>query len=293
MTDSWDAHTPPVPWPDGCVGAACFTFDLDEISGILHTNPEAARCLDVIAQQSYGIRTGLPRILDMLARHEVRATFFVPGYTAERWPDVIRAIDAAGHEIAHHGYQHEYVHGMSLEDERKVLLRGLDAIETVTGRRPVGYRAPGFRMNVWTPELLQDAGFAYDSSLQDSDWPYLLATADTEREIVELPVSWVLDDWAYYMHLPAVRPPSPIAEPESVYRTWLGELRAAAGCHGLAMLTIHPFLSGRAARVALLDRLIGIASGELGMWVTSAGEIARHAAQQRIEVVSHRIPHSP
>ena len=128
-------------WPDGVRAAACFTFDLDAESPILFDHPEAAEWLDVMSHQAYGPRTGVPRLLRLLDRQGVRATFFVPGYSAERWPDVVHAIRDAGHEIAHHGYLHEGARSAADEaTEERRLLRGLEALEAVAGVRPVGYR---------------------------------------------------------------------------------------------------------------------------------------------------------
>ena len=79
-------------WPTGMRAAACFTFDLDAESAILVDHPEAAGWLDMMSHQAYGPRTGGPRILRLLDRQGIQATFFVPGYTAERWPDTIRSI---------------------------------------------------------------------------------------------------------------------------------------------------------------------------------------------------------
>ena len=142
-----------------------------------------------MSHQAYGPRTGGARILRILDRQQVRATFFVPGYTAEHWPDAVRAVRDAGHEIGHHGYLHEGAHSAPDEaTEERRLLRGLEALDTVLGVRPVGYRAPMWELTDRLPALLARHGFLYDSGLMDADHPYLLATGDETDPIVELPV---------------------------------------------------------------------------------------------------------
>src|SRR6476469_4750261 len=133
MTEVHEAWRSPMPpgcrWPEGARAAACFTFDVDAESPILFEHPEAAGWLDVMTHQAYGARTGIAR------RRRVRATFFIPGFTAERWPAICRSIRDAGHEIAHHGYLHEGAHGASAEEQDRRMVRGLEALDAVLGAR--------------------------------------------------------------------------------------------------------------------------------------------------------------
>ncbi len=250
-------------WPDGMRAAACFTFDVDAESPILFEHPEAADWLDVMSHQAYGPRTGVPRLLRLLDRQGVRATFFVPGYTAERWPDTVRAIRDAGHEIGHHGYLHEGAHGASVDDQERRLVRGLGALDAVLGLRPAGYRAPMWELTSDTLPLLAKHGFAYDAGLMDADHPYLLATSEAPGApaIVELPGHWSLDDWEPYNYLPGITGSGVIASPDEVVGRWILELDALVAEGGLFMLTNHPFVSGRASRAAALERLISACVG--------------------------------
>ena len=178
MTESWRDPMPPgFRWPDGYRAAACFTFDADAESPILFEHPEAADWLDVMTHQAYGARAGIARILRVLDRQQVRATFFIPGYTAERAPAICRAIRDAGHEIAHHGYLHEGAHGASADEQERRILRGLASLDEVLGVRPTGYRGPNWELTYETPGLLARHGFTYDSGLMDADHPYVLATS--------------------------------------------------------------------------------------------------------------------
>ena len=96
-----------IQWPPGFTSAAAFTFDVDAESAVLWNAPENAHRMSVMSHQAYGPLVGVPRILDLLDHHQIRSTFFVPGYTANRYPQTVRDIVAAGHEVAHHGYLHE------------------------------------------------------------------------------------------------------------------------------------------------------------------------------------------
>jgi peptidoglycan/xylan/chitin deacetylase (PgdA/CDA1 family) len=293
----WRSATPPgFAWPAGKRAAACFTFDVDAESPILFDHPESAAWLDVMSHQAYGPRTGGPRILRILERQGIRATFFVPGYTAERWPDTIRAIRDAGHEIGHHGYLHEGARSAPDADtEERRLLRGLEALHDVAGVRPVGYRAPMWELSYRIPALLARHGFLYDSGLMDADHPYRLATSAEPGapSIIELPAHWSLDDWEPYNYLPGITGSGVIANPADVLARWMLELEALVAEGGLFMLTNHPFISGRASRAVALETLMERARAVDGLWIAAADQIAAHVATLPLEPVVHREPVLP
>jgi peptidoglycan/xylan/chitin deacetylase (PgdA/CDA1 family) len=282
-------------WPEGIRAAACITFDVDAESPILFEYPESVAWLDVMSHQAYGARTGIARLLRLLDRHAIRATFFIPGYSAERWPAVSRSIRDAGHEIAHHGYLHEGARGATPAEEEGHLLRGLAALDEVLGVRPVGYRAPNWELTFETPALLTRHGFVYDSGLMDADHPYVLATSaePDAPTIVELPGHWALDDWEAYNYLPGITGSGVISSPAEVLARWTLELEALVDEGGLFMLTNHPFVSGRASRAVALDQLIARAQAIDGLWIATAGEIAAHVATLGLEPVVHRQPVLP
>ncbi|HJW21573.1 MAG TPA: polysaccharide deacetylase, partial [Candidatus Limnocylindrales bacterium] len=295
--EAWRRPMPPgFEWPAGVRAAACFTFDLDAESPILFEHPEAAGWLDVMTHQAYGPRTGVPRLLRLLDRARVRATFFVPGFSAERWPDAVRSIRDAGHEIAHHGYLHEGAHSArDAADEERRLLRGLEALDAVAGVRPEGYRGPMWELTWDTPALLVKHGFRYDSGLMDADHPYrLAASADPgAASLIELPGHWSLDDWEPYVYLPGLSGSGVIASPAEVVARWSLELEALVEEGGLFMLTNHPFVSGRASRAAALAGLIRRAQAIDGLWIATAAEIAAHVATLPLERVVHHRPEPP
>ncbi len=279
-------------WPAGQRAAAAISFDVDAESAILADHPEAAARLTVMSHQSYGPRVGVPRLLRILERRGLRATFFVPGYTADRHPDTVRAIRDAGHEIGHHGYLHEPLFRATAAEEESYLVRGLEALDRVGGVRPTGYRAPWWEATYRTPALLARYGFAYDSSLMDDDRPYRLATAPgpAAPTLVEIPIQWALDDWEQYAFLPDLTGSGVIESPRKVLELWSAELDGLVAAGGCFVLTMHPFLSGRPSRAAALDELLGRILDTEGVWVATLGEIAGHVAGLDLPPVLHEMP---
>jgi len=275
-----DATEPaePVEWPHGCRSAAALTFDVDAESAVLSADPSSADRMMVMSHQAYGPLTGVPRILRMLERHSLRATFFVPGFTAERYPSMVDRIVSAGHEIAHHSYLHESTRGMDRDTEARMIDRGLAALDRVAGLRPLGYRAPLWELNYHSVALLLDRGFVYDSSLMDCDVPYPLCEdgRDDARTIVEIPIHWALDDWEQYAYVPEVTGSGLIESPAKVLEMWTMELEAFHQDGGCFVLTNHPFLSGRPSRLTALEQLIERIEAIDGIWIATLGEVAEH-----------------
>jgi peptidoglycan/xylan/chitin deacetylase (PgdA/CDA1 family) len=270
----------PITWPDGVTAAACLTFDMDAEAAILTADITSVHRMSPMSHQAYGPLVGVPRILSLLARHDIRATFFVPGYSAHRYPGVVRNIAEAGHEIAHHSYFHENTIGMDAKTEGDMLDLGLRALWDVAGVRPEGYRAPMWELNYHTPGLLAERGFRYDSSLMDSDHPYLLAAEPRPgaATLAEVPVSWGLDDWEQYAFLPGLTGSGLIESPAKALEMWTLELQAMHKIGAAFVLTCHPFLSGRPSRAHALELLIERMKDLPGLWITTVAEVARHTA---------------
>ena len=270
----------PITWPQGKTAAGCLTFDVDAEAAVLTADISSISRMTPMSHQSYGPLVGVPRILALLKRHDLEATFFVPGYSAQRYPQVVRSIAEAGHEIAHHSYFHENTVGMDEKTEAAMLDLGLQALRDVAGVRPDGYRAPMWEMNYHTPRLLAERGFLYDSSLMDSDHPYLLAVGETSAAdtLVEIPVSWGLDDWEQYAFLPNLIGSGVIESPTKALEMWTLELEAMHRLGAAFVLCCHPFLSGRPGRAAALERLVERMKSLPGLWITTVGNVARHTA---------------
>lgn len=258
-------------WHGGAAAVALLTFDFDAEAPILAEGERYAADLSTMSHQAYGPKVGVPRILGLLASHEVEATFFVPGVTAERWPGAVKEILAAGHEVALHGHSHRRLPGMPQDEQADDLRRGLEALARL-GVEPRGYRAPYWQLTRATLEMLPGCGIRYDSSLMDDDRPYRLAVSG--GEVAELPVHWSLDDWEQYAFLPDPDIGQRIEDPRAVAGIWKGELDAMRKTNSLCVLTCHPFLSGRPSRVRAIEDFIGFAKGCGDVSFTRADRLA-------------------
>ncbi len=238
---------------------------------MLAADPRYEHRASLMSHQRYGPTVGVPRILKLLSRLEVRATFFVPGATADRYPEVLGSILEAGHDVGHHGYLHESLVGVDELAERKYLELGLEALQRAGGVVPVGYRAPWWEATTRTRELLCEYGFRYDTSYFDADAPYWVDTA--RGRLLEVPVAWALDDWERYAFWPEVTGDGRIDRPSTVADAWFEEIEGLTAVGGVAVLTMHPFLSGRPARAAALEHLIGRIRAETGARLMSLAEV--------------------
>ncbi|BCW50708.1 polysaccharide deacetylase [Arthrobacter sp. StoSoilB13] len=278
----------PITWPEGFKAAASFTFDVDAESCTIAHDPSSTRRMSLMSHQSYGPTIAVPRLLQILDRQGIKGTFFIPGFTAESYPDVVGRIADGGHEIAHHGYLHEPMQGIDAATEASYLDRGLEALANVAGVRPVGYRAPWWELNWQSPALLADRGFLYDSSLLDGDAPYRMSVAeDDPRDIVEIPVDWALDDWEQYAFYPGITGSGVIESPAKALEMWTLEAQAHHAQGSCFVLTNHPFISGRPSRAVALEQLIERVKGLEGMWVTTLAEIAQHTKDTVQEIHTH------
>ncbi|MGH7415277.1 MAG: polysaccharide deacetylase family protein [Candidatus Rokuibacteriota bacterium] len=263
-------------WPPGKRSAAVLSFDFDAESGFLFREPEKARrSLGDLEERRFGPRVGVDRILRLLDRLDLKASFFIPGWTVEHHFEACRRIRDAGHEIGAHGNVHEALGFLDEEQEERVMREQLDILQSRLGVRPGGYRSPSWDVNVWTPELLKRHGFLYDSSLMGNDVPYDVPTA--RGPLTEVPVQWLLDDAPLFRHVYGAT--NAIADPGRVLQMWSKEFAAMHRENGCFVLTCHPFVSGRASRIALLEDLVRYMRRAYGVWLTTCAEVARwHAA---------------
>jgi peptidoglycan/xylan/chitin deacetylase (PgdA/CDA1 family) len=236
--------------------AITLTFDLDAETLWLGRDPESANRPIWLSQGRYGPREGLPRVLELLRRHELPATFFVPGLVIERYPREVATILDAGFAIEHHSYSHAWVDSLTPDQEREEMERGLEVIETFTGRRPRGYRSPAAEFSAITVDLLEEYGFEFSSNMFDADSPYLLPNRDQVTGIVELPFAWALDDAPFFLYSSRL-PGRSMAAPSAVLETWTREFDGLAAEPGRCfVLAMHPQVIGRPSRLWVLDQLI-------------------------------------
>jgi peptidoglycan/xylan/chitin deacetylase (PgdA/CDA1 family) len=251
-------------WPNSAQTAISLTFDVDAESGWLGEDEAYATRLSTLSEARYGITRGVPRILQLLAKHDLKATFYVPGYTAELHPDAIKRIADEGHEIGHHGYLHLRSDGATEAKQREEIERGFEALAPIA--RPTGYRSPSWELTPTTLDLLVEHGFAYDSSLMGDDRPYLLG-----RGLVELPVHWSLDDWPH-LHWKPGRGDA-FTAPEAFLDTWLKEFDSALADGRHLTYTMHPEVIGRGHRIALIDRLIATVRERADVWFATHADV--------------------
>jgi peptidoglycan/xylan/chitin deacetylase (PgdA/CDA1 family) len=245
-------------WRGASSAVALLTFDVDADTPLLAEDVHYTQHLSTMSHQAYGPKVGVPRILKMLARRKMEATFFFPGLTAERWPRALEQVLEAGHEVALHGYTHKSPVYNTPQEQRDEIERGMAALAKF-GVTPVGYRAPMWSTSKSTMEALAGYGLRYDSSMFDDDQPYLLDTP-TGR-IAELPIHWCLDDWEQYIYLPDPDFGHTINRPSIVAQLWTEELDAMRETGSLAVLTCHPFCSGRPSRLRAIETFIDFAEG--------------------------------
>jgi peptidoglycan/xylan/chitin deacetylase (PgdA/CDA1 family) len=258
-------------WPHGRRAACAFTFDLDAETLWLARGVNEPVTL---SQGTFGVVEALPRILDLLRQAEIPASFFVPAWVAEHHPDAVKSIVAGGHEVGCHGDVHEKVSDLDAAQEEKILLRSMDVLTRQAGRRPVGYRAPAWQLSPNTLALLARHGFEYSSNMMDRLCPYLHPAAEGRR-LVEIPVSWVLDDAPFFMFTGqrAMQPPGPVLQ------GWLTELDGITEVGGVTNFTFHPQIIGRPSRFACLRELVEYARRMPTLWLARLDAIAAHARQ--------------
>ena len=247
---------------------ACMTFDFDALSlpiakGTITPTP--------LSRGEFGL-VGIERIRRLLKAHRITATIFVPGHTIESFPDAVRALVEDGHEIACHGWTHRRPSALTQEEERDELVRAGAAIERISGRQPKGYRSPAWDLSQHTLDLLLELGYAYDSSLMGHDHlPYrprkgdavpLLepATFGTAVDLIEIPVSWSLDDYPHFEWSVTSGGAlnQGLASWRAVLENWTADFDYMATTHdwGVITYTFHPFVSGRGHRMMAMEALI-------------------------------------
>jgi peptidoglycan/xylan/chitin deacetylase (PgdA/CDA1 family) len=230
----------------------------------------------LFSQGEYGSRAGLRRVLAMLDKHGISASFFVPAVSAMIHQDSMKAIVQPGrHEVGLHGWIHERNSQLDAATERDLMIRASKALEAATGKRPVGMRTPSWDYSPHTIQIAKELGLLYDSSLMADDHPYEVLAAGQPTGIVELPVEWILDDFPYFWmdRSSTVRP---TMTPDEVFSIWKGEFDGAYDERGFFILTMHPHVIGHRARMAMLDRLVVYMKSRPGVWFATHEQIARH-----------------
>jgi peptidoglycan-N-acetylglucosamine deacetylase len=246
----------------------CLTFDFDALSGFIARNMTTPT---PISRGEFGANVAVGRILELLARHDIATSWFIPGHTLATYPEQCRQVFDAGHEIAHHGWTHVPPANLSRDEEEEGLRRANEEIRAVTGRYARGYRSPSWDLSPHSVELLVANGFLYDSSMMGDDYtPYRVRRGDVialehpaqfgePTRLIELPVSWSLDDYPHFEFLrtPATVLPG-LMNAHAVTQNWIEDFvyMQQAVEWGIITYTFHPFVTGRGHRMLALERLI-------------------------------------
>lgn len=262
----------PKSWPNGARVAVIIGFDVDN-ELLSRNNPLPAP----LSQGEYGAVQALPRLLRILDKHEIPASFYIPAVSAMLHPEMVPAIMKSGrHEIGVHGWIHENLAAMNdAVVEERLLRQSIEYLTKVTGKRPVGFRAPAWALSPHTLGLIRKAGFLYDSSMMAMDEPYEILANGQPTGLIELPIEWILDDFPYFSGNASGSLPSP----ELVFQIYKQEFDVAYEERTLLVLTTHPHVVGHRSRAAQLDQLIAYMKSKPGVWFATAEQVAR-AVQQ-------------
>jgi peptidoglycan/xylan/chitin deacetylase (PgdA/CDA1 family) len=253
-------------WPRGARIAVNITVDFDAML-LRRLNNEPPMEL---AKGEFGGRVGIWRLLELFEAHAIKATIFTPGRICELYPEALRAAVAGGHELADHMWEHRVPKEPSLA--RDHLLKTAAALKAISGRRPVGSRSH------YPAALLREEGFIYNSHGAPSHRPYYVLDECGRPLVLELPFHFAIDDamffsFAWYRSGNAGQR---LADTDRVFDLWLAAFQQQYRQAGYLNICLHPFVSGRALRIAMLDRLIVAMKALPGVWFASCEEVARH-----------------
>jgi peptidoglycan/xylan/chitin deacetylase (PgdA/CDA1 family) len=249
----------PKQWPGGARVAVLLSFDVDNETVSLRFGEPT---IGALSQGEYGARVALGRVVRLLDRHRIPASFFIPAVSLMLHPEMADTIKAAGHhEFAVHGWIHEMNTQVPADVERDLVRRSIDYLTRVTGTRPVGYRAPSWNFSPATLSIIRELGFTYESSMMADDRPYELLQDGQPTGIVELPVEWILDD-APLFNVQGAN----YASPREVAQVWIDEFDKAWEERTMFLLTMHPHIVGHRSRIIALELLIDHIRKKGGVW---------------------------
>lgn len=264
----------PTTWPGCKKVAVALSFDSDHETNELR---DGGASYGRLSWGEYGSRVGVPKILDLLKRADIPATFFVPAVSALLHPDEQKRVIAEGHEIGLHGWIHEVNTAVPPENERELHLRAADTLETITGVRPVGMRTPSWDFSEVTLQVERELGLIYDSSLFADDDPYEILEDGERTGIVELPVEWIRDD-APYLSMNRFQATRPYTDPATVASIFRREFDGARASGGLFLLTMHPHVITYRSRFFILEELIRHIQATGDAWFATHADVARYVA---------------
>ncbi|GAA9104538.1 polysaccharide deacetylase [Helicobacter pylori] len=269
-----------------------YGVDIDAVAGWLGSYG-GEDSPDDISRGLFAGEVGIPRLLKLFKKYHLPATWFVPGHSIETFPEQMKMIVDAGHEVGAHGYSHENPIAMSAKQEEDVLLKSIELIKDLTGKAPIGYVAPWWEFSNITNELLLKHGFKYDHSLMHNDFtPYFVRVGDSwskidysleakdwmkplirgvETGLVEIPANWYLDDLPPMMFIKKSPNSFGFVSPHDIGQMWIDQFDWVYREMDYAVfsMTIHPDVSGRPQVLLMHERIIEHINKHDGVrWVT-------------------------
>jgi len=259
-----------IEWPNQARMAVLLTFDYQaEVGSPLL--PSGKINYAIYTERQYGGRHGIWRVLDILDKYNIKSTFFISGVTAERYPESVRAIRDRGHDIAGHAYEHEELHLYSREEEKKIIGKTIEALERVSGVRPLGWRSPKVLISENTLELLAEYDFVYNSDFLNEDLPYVIKVGG--KELIEIPYTFTTDDAPLYSPINY-----PYGVPRNVFGIWQDEFHVlyheAQKRPQMLIICMHPYLTGRPSRSKALDDFLNYIKDFKGLWFARCIDVA-------------------
>lgn len=263
----------PNQWPGGARVAVLLSFDVDNETVSLRFGEPT---IGALSQGEYGARVALGRVVNLLDRYRIPASFFIPAVSLMLHPEMADVIKASGrHEFGVHGWIHEMNTQAPPDVERELVRRALDYLTRVTGTRPVGYRAPSWNFSPATLSIIRDLGFTYESSMMSDDRPYELLQDGQPTGIVEIPVEWILDD-APLFNVQGAN----YAHPRDVAQVWIDEFDRAWEERTMFVLTMHPHVIGHRSRIVALELLLAHIRAKGGVWFATHREAAEYVKKE-------------
>ena len=274
-----------------------FGVDVDAVAGWIGSYG-GEDSPDDISRGMFAGEVGSPRLLKLFKDNGITTTWFIPGHSIETFPDQMKAVAEAGHEVGIHGYSHENPISMTPEQEAAVLDKSIELITELTGKKPTGYVAPWWEFSSITPELLLERGIKYDHSLMHDDFhPYYVRKEDTwtkidyskrasawmkplvrgaETDLIEIPANWYLDDLPPMMFIKAAPNSHGFVNPRDLEQMWKDQFDWVyrENQYAVFTMTIHPDVSGRPQVLLMLERLIAYMKGKAGVRFMTFDQIA-------------------
>ncbi|EAH5487828.1 polysaccharide deacetylase [Campylobacter coli] len=256
-----------------------YGVDIDAVAGWLGSYG-GEDSPDDISRGLFAGEVGIPRLLKLFKKYNIPATWFAPGHSIETFPEQMKMIVDAGHEIGAHGYSHENPIAMSAKQEEDVLLKSIELIEKISGKKPSGYVAPWWEFSNITNELLLKHGIKYDHSLMHNDFtPYYVRVGDKwtkidyskdakewmkplvrgqETDLIEIPANWYLDDLPPMMFIKKSPNSFGFVSPRDIGQMWIDQFDWVYRemDYDIFPMTIHPDVSARPQVLLMHERII-------------------------------------